>query len=326
MSKEIEKFKGGLINNSSIIKKGLETSKKAEDPLSGMNHLQLMRMASAHFAFYKDRKKIYLRMQELRGLSPMKTKLRFGHSEGYIRLMYLNDELYREQSSDQEGYFIFNEFEKIPTNHELIEENKFYYKKILENYNKVIGNYDLNEDKLYVKLDMLIFQSEDHFGIERNYDEILKDRETLFENAFKGIYSYHLNLNIPYSYSQIAFNFKNYNDQFKFLDNLEFILNNNKPENEGDEKSNIWFKCNIPAEKAKAYLEMKKEENAIDEYTKSINFSKTLRNFENKSQRIYLRKHIENLEQRSKLYNNMQRNELAQKDLDEIERLKSINE
>ena len=41
---------------------------------------------------------------------------------------------------------------------------------------------------------------------------------------------------------------------------ISFILNNNKPENEGDEKSNIWFKCNIPAEKAKAYLEMKKEE------------------------------------------------------------------
>ena len=35
MSKEIEKFKGGLINNSSIIKKGLEISKKAEDPFIG---------------------------------------------------------------------------------------------------------------------------------------------------------------------------------------------------------------------------------------------------------------------------------------------------
>ena len=36
MSKEIEKFKGGLINNSSIIKKGLEISKKSEDPFAGM--------------------------------------------------------------------------------------------------------------------------------------------------------------------------------------------------------------------------------------------------------------------------------------------------
>ena len=35
MSKEIGKFKGGLINNSSIFKKGLEISKKAEESFAG---------------------------------------------------------------------------------------------------------------------------------------------------------------------------------------------------------------------------------------------------------------------------------------------------
>ena len=49
MSKEIEKFKGGLINNSSIIKKGLEISKKAEDPFAGMTEDEMFEEGSRLF-------------------------------------------------------------------------------------------------------------------------------------------------------------------------------------------------------------------------------------------------------------------------------------